>query len=197
MAVSGFREESYADDSHVESSFDSLQTPRVEEVLADLGAMVATAKSMPLSSSVLLPREELLSLIDLAISLLPKELRDAKWMLRERQEYLDRVKLEADEIIEAARARAESLVSKTDIVRQATSQANHIVQGAREEASKLRLEASDYADQRLASLEIALVSTLKSVRAGRDLLAHTTDRHLEDSDETQRRAEDVFFDQDH
>jgi cell division septum initiation protein DivIVA len=197
MSFGNFRDEVHLDDPEVEGPTVDSQIPRIEELLADLGAMVSTAKSMPLSSSVLLPREELLSLIDLAISALPTELRDAKWMVRERQEYLDRVKLEADEIIEAARARAESLVSKTDIVRQATSQANHIVQTAREEASKLRLEASDYADQRLASLEIALVNTLKSVRAGRELLAHSSERPRSGSDESQRRAEDVFFDQDH
>ncbi len=133
------------------------------ELLDRLVSMAQQAKTVPLSSSILLPKDDLLEMLELARASLPLELKKAQWMLREKQEFLDRVGLEAEEIMQAARARSEGLVAKTEIVRQATLTASNIVQSAKEEASKLKLDASDYADQKLASLEIVLERTLKTI----------------------------------
>lgn len=173
----------------------------IETILRLLGNIVSTAKTVPLSSSVLIPREEVLDLLDMALTKLPPEIKRAQWMLKEREEFLDGVKLEGHEILEAARTRAERLVSKTEIVRQANSVASHLVQGAREEAARLRHEAEDYADQKLANFEIVLNNTLKSVRAGRAKLmppAETNDEVMSFAPpgENVTRAEAVFFDQD-
>ena len=47
----------------------------------------------------------------------------------------------------------------------------HTVESAREEATRLRLEAEDYCDQKLASFEIVLDRLLKTSQAGRKKLA--------------------------
>ncbi|MGC8480367.1 MAG: hypothetical protein ACP5PJ_02360 [Acidimicrobiales bacterium] len=179
---------------------DDESTPRrppIHALLDEAIEIVANAKTMPLSSSVLLPRDDLLAILEDAVRQLPSELKEARWMLAEREEYLARVRLDADEILESARSRAESLVSKTEVVRQAQLEAGHILQRAKEESSRLRHEANDYADQKLASLEISLETTLRSVRAGRAKLApKVTERRDQDGDAAVRQTEDAFFDQD-
>ncbi len=171
---------------------------RLTDLLDRLLAMAHQAKTVPLSSSILLPRDDLIEMLEAARTSLPQELKKAQWMLREKQEFLDRVELEAEEIMQAARARSEGLVAKTEIVRQATLTASNIIQSAKEEASKLKLDASDYADQKLASLEIVLERTLKTIRAGRERLSPPL-VGLEKSSELsgEHSAElDAFFDQD-
>lgn len=137
---------------------------RMEEI-------VTNAKAMPLSASVLVSRDEMLFLISTAKDRFPAEMREAAWIVRERSEYLDRVSLEAGEIIDEARARAERMVSKQEIVRQAQASANRILVRAREDAARLRFDAEDYADQKLAELEVALLRVMKAIKAGRERLA--------------------------
>ena len=43
---------------------------------------------MPLSSSVMVSREEVTSLLQAALDRLPDELRQARWLLREREEFM-------------------------------------------------------------------------------------------------------------
>ncbi len=65
---------------------------------------------------------------------------------------------------------AERMVQRTEIVRQANHVAQRILDDANEEARRLRHEAEDYADQKLASFEIVLDRTMKTVQAGREKL---------------------------
>jgi cell division septum initiation protein DivIVA len=131
---------------------------------------VSTARTMPLSASVLVDRQDLMDLLQGAVDRLPDELRQARWLLRERDEFLAARQREADMLLEDVRAQAERMVQRTEIVRQANQVAQRILDDAREEARRLRHEAEDYCDQRLASFEIVLERTLKTVQAGREKL---------------------------
>jgi len=139
--------------------------------------MIAGARALPLSSSVKLDnKDEVLELLREAAERLPEELRQARWMLKEREEYLASTQRKADELVEAARSEAQRLVQRTEIIKEAQSQARRIVEEAREEASRLRLEAEDYADQKLAQFEIVLERTLKTVASGRVKLSGLPER---------------------
>jgi cell division septum initiation protein DivIVA len=150
------------------------EPPDAETLLRRVVDIVNNAKSMPLSSSVLLSnKDDVLELIEDALERLPAELRQARWMLRERQEFLDKVQREGDEILEAARVRAERMVQRTEIVREAQHVAEKTVEEARELARRLRHEAEDYCDQKLAAFEIVLERTAKTVQGGREKLRVT------------------------
>jgi vacuolar-type H+-ATPase subunit H len=132
--------------------------------------LVQTAKAMPLSASVLVSREELAELLQAALDRMPDELRQARWLLKERDEFLAEKGREADNLLEEVRVQAERMVQRTEIVRQANHVAQRILDDANEEARRLRHEAEDYADQKLASFEIVLDRTMKTVQAGREKL---------------------------
>ncbi len=144
-----------------------------ETLLRRVIEIVTNAKAMPLSTTVRVEKDEMLELLEEALHRLPEELRQARWMLKERQEYLAKVQRDGDEILEAARVRAERMVQRTDIVRSAQHLAQKTVDDAREDARRLRHEAEDYCDQKLAALEIVLERTLKTVQAGREKLQVT------------------------
>jgi vacuolar-type H+-ATPase subunit H len=131
---------------------------------------VSTARTMPLSASVLVDRQELLDVLHGVLERLPDELREARWLLKERDEFLAARQREADALLDDVRAQAERMVQRTEIVRQANQVAQRILDDAREDARRLRHEAEDYCDQRLASFEIVLERTLKTVQAGREKL---------------------------
>jgi F0F1-type ATP synthase membrane subunit b/b' len=146
--------------------------PETEALLQRVSGMIASARALPLSSSVKLDnKDEILELLREAIERLPEELRQARWMLKEREEFLAATQRKADELVEAARTEAQRLVQRTEIIKEAQAQARRLVEEAREEASRLRHEAEDYADQKLAQFEIILERTLKTVAAGRAKLS--------------------------
>jgi dsDNA-specific endonuclease/ATPase MutS2 len=145
----------------------------LESMVRRAADLVAQAKSMPLSNTVLVSKDELLELLDGSLERLPEELREARWMLREREEFLARTRAQSDEILEAARLRAERMVERSELVRQAHREAQRTLAQAREEASRLRHEAEDYCDQKLAAFESVLERTARTVQAGRERLAGT------------------------
>jgi cell division septum initiation protein DivIVA len=76
--------------------------------------VVSNAKSVPLSSSVMVTKDEVLELLEDALERLPEELRQARWMLKEREEFLAKVAREGDDILEQARVRAERMVERQE-----------------------------------------------------------------------------------
>ena len=170
-----------------------------ETLLRRVIEVVSNAKSVPLSSSVMITKDEVLELLEDAVERLPDELRQARWMLKEREEFLAKVAREGDDILEAARVRAERIVQRQQIVREARHTAQRLMAEARDEARRLRLEAEDYCDQKLAAFEIVLERTLKTARAGREKLSVTpapADRP-EVALAEEAAGSEAFFDQDH
>jgi hypothetical protein len=142
----------------------------VEALLRRAVEIIDTAKSMPLSASVIIPREDIRPLLEACMQNLPHEVREANWMIRERAEYLEKMQREGDEIVEAARERAERMVQRSDLVREAQRTAQRLIDEAQEESRRLRHEAEDYCDQKLASFEIVLEKTWRTVQGGREKL---------------------------
>ncbi|MEI8404589.1 MAG: hypothetical protein WCG96_04850 [Actinomycetes bacterium] len=177
---------------------DDLRQPAdAETLLRQAVDMISTAKAMPLSSSVLMPRDDLLDVLEAALDSLPEELRQARWLLREREEFMAEKQREADAVLEDVKAQAERMVSRTELVRQARTTAAKVLEEADESARRMRHEAEDFCDQKLAGMEIVLGRVLKTVAAGREKLQPA----LEDPDAPNQLEEievedDIFFDQD-
>ena len=158
--------------------------------------MIMDAKPLPLSSSVRIEPDRVLSLLEDALDRLPEEIRQARWLLKEREEFLLKVQREGDEILEAARERAERMVQRTDIMKQAKRQAQSTIQQAEDEARRLRHEAEDYCDQQLARFEIILERTMRTVQSGREKLRVVPLPEAAPGDIDHVEGEDGFFDQD-
>lgn len=139
----------------------------VESLLRQARDLVEEARSGHFSAAVKIDRETLLQVLDEAIERLPEELRGARWMLKERDEFLARTHREADEILATARGQAERMVQRSEVLRSAENKARRIVERARGDAARIRNECDDYCDQRLAQFEAALERTMRVVSAGR------------------------------
>src|SRR6187397_1911428 len=115
--------------------------------------------------------DEIIELLEESLHRLPGELRQARWMLKERQEFVAKTRREADELLEAARVQAERMVQRTEVVRAAEQRARQVSEAADSDARRLRHETEDFLDQRLASFEILLDKLGKTVAAGRQKLS--------------------------
>ena len=156
----------------VESSSEARRLA-VEQMLTQAMRMVERSRPMPFSTSVMINGEELLGILQKAFAALPEELRAARWMLKERDDMRLRTQREGEEIIAAARARAEQMVQRSEVVKAAEIRARRTVDEAEERARRMKLETEDWCDQRLAAFEAMLHKTVTAVSTGRQRLQDT------------------------
>ncbi len=142
----------------------------LEDLLYDLRELIETARMMPMSASVLVNRDEALTLIEDALASMPPELREARFLLKEREEYLAEARREGAALVDAARVQAERMVERTEISREAKRTSEEIVHTAEADARRLRHEAEEYIDSRLLAFEEVLQRTFATIRKGRERL---------------------------
>ncbi len=186
------------DDGYDDSGFDErpvTPTNDSETLLRRVVDVIATAPTFPLSSTPRIDRDEIIQLLEEALERLPDDLRQARWMLKERQEFVAKTRREADEILEAARVQAERMVQRTEVVRAAESRARQVMDAADTDVRRLRHETEDFIDQRLGSFEVLLDKLTRTVSAGRERLNIGLHRAQPALEETEDIAKG-FFDQD-
>ncbi|MDO8885345.1 hypothetical protein [Candidatus Oleimmundimicrobium sp.] len=132
--------------------------------------IITTARRLPLGNSIMINEQKLFDIIDEMRASIPDELKQARWIVKERQEMLAEADKEANAIIEEARKNAEQVASEQEIVKMAEAKANEIISDAKEKEREIRLGAEDYADEMLANLEVNLGKLLAAVQRGRDRL---------------------------
>ena len=141
-------------------------------VLIDkLDDVVHNARPVPLTDQVRVDREEIYDLLDQMRATIPEEIKQARWIVKERQEMLAEAKREAERIVREAREQQARLISDEEVTKQAERAADEIVEDARTREREIRLGAEDYADEILNTLEVNLQKFLAAVQRGRDRLA--------------------------
>jgi F0F1-type ATP synthase membrane subunit b/b' len=144
--------------------------------LSELEQVVADAKSMPLSSSVLISRDEVLAMIHEMQESLPEEIKQARWVVKDREELLAKARVEGDRIVEQAQEDQRRMAMRDEVARRAEEEAARILQEAEDTTNGMRREAEDYVDAKLAQFEIALRKILEDAQATARALAKTLDQ---------------------
>ena len=140
-------------------------------VLIDkLDDLVHNAKQVPLTDQVRVDKEEIYDLLDQMRATIPEEIKQARWIVKERQEMLAEAKREAERIVKEARERQERLISSEEVTKAAERAAEDIVEEAQAREREIRLGAEDYADEILNTLEINLTKFIAAVQRGRERL---------------------------
>jgi hypothetical protein len=161
--------------------------------LQQLEELVAEAKSMPLSTSVLINREEVLELIQEMRATMPEEIKQARWVVKDREQLLTKARKDSEGIVQQALDEQKRLVAQEEVVRASTREAERILEEAREQSRQMRLEAEDYIDQKLAAFEATLTRSLEQIAQIREAqerqLTHVSEQLRRTLDQVERGRE--------
>src|SRR5229473_2020019 len=135
-----------------------------------MDVLVLNAKPVPLTDQVRVDKEEIYDILDQMRATIPEEIKQARWIVKERQEMLAEAKREVDRLLAEAREQAVREASQTEIVKIAEKQSQDIVDEARRSARETQLEMEDWADSILSTLEVNLDKFLGAVKRGRERL---------------------------
>src|SRR2546423_15634285 len=115
-------------------------------VLIDkLDDLVHNAKAVPLTDQVRIDREEIYDILDQMRATIPEEIKQARWIVKERQEMLAEAKRETDRLLGEAREQAVREASQTEIVKIAQRQAQDMIGASRRQARAQRLAIEEWA----------------------------------------------------
>lgn len=146
----------------------------VYERLASIEKMLEEAKRLPLSSKVVIDRDEMALLLREIKASLPEELKHAKWISEERKKIITNAQVEADGIIKETKEK----VNDHEIVAMAKKQAAELTESAQKKADSILNEANEtsavikksaleYTDNLLAEIESNLAEFLEKVKENR------------------------------
>jgi cell division septum initiation protein DivIVA len=153
----------------------------VLELIDKLDDLIHNARAVPLTDQVRIDREAIYDLLDQMRATIPEEVKQARWIVKERQEMLAEAKREAERLVADARDKAAQEASEQEVVKRAEREAADILEEARQREREVRLGAEDYADEVLGTLEVNLGKVLQAVQRGRGRLQGRQDDSLEES----------------
>ena len=132
---------------------------RLEEALV-------TGSRVPMTSRILVDEQECLDIIDQLRVALPRELKDSRRVLEERDQLLGQAQEETERVIRAAESKAGRLLEEHALVRAANARAESIEERAEQDAQEIRQEAEQYAQGLLQRVQERLDQALNGVKAG-------------------------------
>jgi ABC-type transporter Mla subunit MlaD len=145
----------------------------IESLVDELEQLVNEAKS-PLTGGgqkKIVDAQDVYEILDEIRRVFPQEFQDARRILKEEQETLDRAQQQADSIIADAQQQAMILAGDQEVVRLAQQQADSIKDQAAQYERDTRYNAEEYAESVLAHLEDNLKSLTGSVSRVRQTLS--------------------------
>ncbi len=134
-------------------------------------AYVDNAKTLPMSSSVMINKADLTRMLEEVRAALPEELLAAQKVLKQRDELLSDATANAERLLVAAEEERRRLVSEQEVLREARTQAGEAIRSAREKTEQMRSDVNAYVDAKLAHLEVSVNNILETVRQGRARLS--------------------------
>jgi cell division septum initiation protein DivIVA len=118
---------------------------RVFEALDELVTIVEEARGVPMTSGCVVPRGDVLELLDDVRDALPSELDDAQDVLDHRDQVVSRAEGDADKALTDARSESDKTVSE------ARAEAEQLLADARERANEMIAEAQAEAERTVTS----------------------------------------------
>jgi vacuolar-type H+-ATPase subunit H len=104
---------------------------RADEVLTELVEVVETARTLPMSSSCVVPRERTLDLLDALREVLPPEMLEARRLVLQRERLMAEASERAEQTVQAAQEQADALIAA------ARAEAHNLVEAGKEEQGQL------------------------------------------------------------
>jgi F0F1-type ATP synthase membrane subunit b/b' len=144
--------------------------------LEQLEDLVREAKSMPLSSSVLVSRDEVLQMIEEMKGSLPEEIKQARWIVRDREELLAKARIDGEKIVERAQEEQIRLARHEEVSQRAERESERILTESEDRGVQIRREAEDYVDAKLAQFENTLRRILEGSQEATRAVSRTLDQ---------------------
>jgi len=120
---------------------------KVLDLLDEMEEICEISAGMPLTTKIIVDKNELLEIISEVRQALPDEIQEANYVKNERSRIIDEAKREYSLLIKDAEKQAEKLVEENAITVSAKQQAREIMASTEESSMKLKMGTYEYMDK--------------------------------------------------
>ena len=138
------------------------------QLLEEFENMVEESSRIPMTGKLIINEDILYSYLDKLRATLPESIREAEWVLREKERVMEEAKNEGKAIIETANNKLQKITGESEIVKLAKSQGEEIIKNAQSVAREITQGAFTYADEVMVRLQAQLERTMVVITQGRE-----------------------------
>ena len=136
-------------------------------LIDEIEDIVESAGSLPLTSKVLVQKEELLDIISELRIKLPDEIKQAAWIKEERERIISEANKDAEQIIKETRLKLVELVSKEEVLKEANERAKDLMNKAQIASTNLKRSSLEYSDKLLMNAQENLKDMITTLNENR------------------------------
>lgn len=138
------------------------------ELVEMLYNMISEAWGVPLGNDkCLVDRDKALDLIEEIKNQLPAEIAEARRLVSRRDEFIQNAKREGESVRKMAEERARKMVDEQEIVRAARARAEELVAAAENKSREIHRAMNAYVDETLKGAEESVAQSLDALRQSR------------------------------
>lgn len=142
----------------------------VAHLLDKLERLADSGRRLPWGRQVLVDDEALRTLVQQIRHVLPEQVRQAEWIIHERDRIIAEAGQNADHIVAEAHTRAQALAEDSEVLREAQGRAQEVLREAERRAQEIHAGALAYADEVLERVESQINRIGDTVRQNRQTL---------------------------
>ena len=143
----------------------------IESLVNELDDMIEEAWTLPLSGGKsVLDADKVKRIIEDIRLRFPKEIRQAKAVVADRNKIIEDAKNEAEKIIRSAEEKAKAIVNKSEVVKEAQAKADDIMSSAQKRSKEMIKVANEYVDDLMARTDEELSRNLSELKKARKSL---------------------------
>ncbi|MSQ22888.1 MAG: hypothetical protein EXR53_06275 [Dehalococcoidia bacterium] len=153
----------------------------IHGIIDKLETLASEGKKLPMGKKALIDPDKLLELVDQLRVAVPQDIVESQGILKKREELLNQSLGEARRIRSSAETEFRSRLDDHEMLKEAKSRADKIVEEAQQKAQRIldmvdtdasnrRGEADRYAQETLYKLEQQVANTLSTVRNGIEVI---------------------------
>lgn len=140
-------------------------------LIDDIEDLVTSTKKVGASGAARVNKHDLRAIVGQMRGAIPEELKQAHWIVENRDEMLTEARRETERTLEEAREERVRLLGREEIAKGAEQRAQRLLASARAREREIRLGAGDFAGDTLARLETYLTKFRDAVGRGRGRLS--------------------------
>lgn len=146
----------------------------VTDYLDKIDNILEEAWNLPFSGGKsMVDIEKLRGLVDDIRLALPREIKEAKAIVEDREEIISDAKKEAEDVIKRAEAKARGLVSAEEITKTARERANGMLTEATQKTKEINRASVEFSQQQLKKCEETLLNALADIKTARQAVINS------------------------
>ena len=142
----------------------------ISRLLDILEEQVRTGMRVPLTNRVAVEEEEFLATVDQLRASIPAELRQARRVIQDRQEIILAAQTEAERIINTARERADYLTSSEGVMAEARHRSEELLRQSRTQNQRSVDEIESYALRVIGQVEQTMRNGLQDIEKAKSVI---------------------------